>query len=124
MIQQISIVSLALIAVLMSGCSSGRAPMYEYGNYSESYYQLKQNGDAETTKVWKTALEESIDLSNEGGLRVPPGINANLGYLYLKVNDADKAITFFNAEKTLYPESTVFMEKLIKKAELMKEGNS
>ena len=98
--------------------------MYEYGNYSESYYQLKQNGDAETTKVWKTALEESIDLSNEGGLRVPPGINANLGYLYLKVNDADKAITFFNAEKTLYPESTVFMEKLIKKAELMKEGNS
>lgn len=123
MIQQISIVSLALIAVLMSGCSA-KTPMYEYGNYSESYYQLKQNGDAETTKAWKTALEESIDLSNEVGLRVPPGINANLGYLYLKVNDADKAITFFNAEKTLYPESTVFMEKLIKKAELMKEGNS
>ena len=123
MIQQISIVSLALIAVLMSGCSA-KTPMYEYGNYSESYYQLKQNGDAETTKAWKTALEESIDLSNEDGLRVPPGINANLGYLYLKVNDADKAITFFNTEKTLYPESTVFMEKLIKKAELMKEGNS
>ena len=114
---------LAVFAFLMSGCA-GQKPMYEYGNYSETYYQLKQNGDTETTGKWKAALEDSIKESNEQGLRTPPGINANLGYLYLKVNDADKAISFFNVEKTLYPESTVFMNKLIKKAELMKEGET
>jgi len=121
--KKISIFTLALFVLLMSGCA-GQKPMYEYGNYSETYYQLKQNGDTETTGKWKVALEDSIKVSNEQGLRTPPGINANLGYLYLKVNDADKAISFFNVEKTLYPESTVFMNKLIKKAELMKEGET
>lgn len=121
MIKQVLISTLVLAAFLMSGCA-GQKPMYEYGNYSESYYQLKQNGDAETTTAWKTSLEESIEKSNAQAIRVPPGINANLGYLYLKVNDTDKAVSFFNAEKSLYPESTVFMDKLIKKARLMKEG--
>lgn len=121
MIKQILMAVLASAAFLMSGCA-GQKPMYEYGNYSETYYQLKQNGDAATTTAWKTSLEESIEKSNAQGIRVAPGINANLGYLYLKVNDTDKAISFFNAEKILYPESTVFMDKLIKKAALMKEG--
>lgn len=123
MIKYVLVMTMISAAFLMSGCA-GQKPMYEYGNYSETYYQLKQNGDAETTTAWKTSLEESIEKSNAQAIRIPPGINANLGYLYLKVNDADKAISFFNAEKALYPESTVFMDKLIKKAELMKEGKS
>ena len=119
--KKVLISTLALIALLLSGCA-GQKPMYDYGNYSESYYQLKQTGDAKSTGNWKASMEDTIKESNEQGLRTPPGINANLGYLYLKVNDTDKAITFFTTEKTLYPESTVFMDKLIKKAELMKEG--
>lgn len=113
--------SLSVMALLISGCS-GKKPMYEYSNYSQSYYQLKQTGDAESTSNWKTSLEESIEKSNALAIRVPPGIYANLGYLYLKVNDIQKAISFFKAEKALYPESGVFMDNLIKKAELMKEG--
>ncbi len=96
--------------------------MYEYSNYSETYYQLKQTGDAENTAKWKTSLEESIEKSNARAIRVPPGIYANLGYLYLKVNDTQKAISFFEAEKTLYPEAGVFMDNLIKKAKLIQEG--
>lgn len=113
--------SLSVMALLISGCS-GKKPMYEYSNYSQSYYKLKQTGDAESTSNWKTSLEESIEKSNALAIRVPPGIYANLGYLYLKVNDIQKAISFFKAEKALYPESGVFMDNLIKKAELMKEG--
>jgi len=116
-------ISLALIILMMSGCA-GPKPMYEYGNYSESFYNLKKTGDSEAISQWKTALEESIEMSNAQAIRIPPGVNANLGYLYLKVNDADRAISYFEAEKALYPESTVFMQKLIKKAELMKEGQS
>jgi hypothetical protein len=113
--------SLSVMALLISGCS-GKKPMYEYSNYSESYYQLKQTGDAESTAKWKTSLEDSIEKSNALAIRVPPGIYANLGYLYLKVSDTQKAISFFKMEKALYPESGVFMDNLIKKAELMKEG--
>jgi len=119
--KKVLLLSLSAIALLISGCS-GKKPMYEYSNYSESYYQLKQTGDAESTAQWKTSLEDSIEKSNALAIRVPPGIYANLGYLYLKVNDTQKAIAFFKMEKALYPESGVFMNNLIKKAELMKEG--
>jgi len=114
-------VLLSIIGLIISGCSS-KKPMYEYANYSESYYQLKQNGDAQSAATWKTSLEESIEKSNAYAIRVPPGIYANLGYLYLKVNDTQKAISFFEAEKSLYPEASVFMDNLIKKARLMQEG--
>lgn len=83
---------------------------------------MKQNGNSETTAEWKNTLEESIEKSNSKALRIPPGINANLGYIYLNLSDTDKAISYFEAEKALYPEATVFMDKLIKKAEIMKEG--
>jgi len=119
--KKVLLLSLSAMALLISGCS-GKKPMYEYSNYSESYYQLKQTGDAESTAQWKTSLEDSIEKSNALAIRVPPGIYANLGYLYLKVNDTQKAIAFFKMEKALYPESGVFMNNLIKKAELMKEG--
>ncbi len=118
--KNIFFLSLSIMGLIISGCST-KKPMYEYANYSETYYQLKQNGDAESTAKWKTSLEESIEKSNARAIRVPPGIYANLGYLYLKVNDTEKAISYFNAEKDLYPESRVFMENLIKKAELMQE---
>ena len=121
--KKILFLSLSIMGFIISGCS-GKKPMYEYSNYSETYYQLKQNGDAESSAKWKTSLEESIAKSNARAIRVPPGIYANLGYLYLKVNDIKKAISFFEAEKALYPEASMFMDNLIKKAELMQEGRN
>lgn len=121
--KQILILVLAIGALLMSGCA-GKKPMYEYANYSENFYQLKKDATPEAAAEWKNSLEESIKRSNAQAIRIPPGINANLGYLYLKVNDIDRAISYFQAEKALYPEATVFMDKLIKKAELIKEGKA
>ncbi len=119
--KNIFLLSLFMMGFLISGCST-KKPMYEYANYSETYYQLKQNGDAQSNANWKSSLEEVIEKSNARAIRVPPGIYANLGYLYLKVNDTEKAISFFKAEKDLYPEASVFMDNLIKKAQLMQEG--
>jgi len=120
---KILIFTMSVLILVISGCAS-KTPMYEYADYSESYYAVKKDAGDESMKEWKTALEESIEKSNAQAIRIPPGINANLGYIYLKLNNSDKAILFFNAEKTTYPESTVFMNKLIKKAELMKDGEA
>lgn len=121
--KEILIFVLGFAALFMSGCS-GTKPMYEYAGYSESFYQLKQNGDAQAQMQWKNTLEESIEKSNAQAIRIPPGINANLGYIYLKLNDTAKAISYFKAEKALYPESGIFMDRLIKKAELLKRDES
>lgn len=116
--KQSLVFSVVFAALLVSGCSTHQG-MYEYADYSESFYGLKKDATPEAAGEWKNTLEESIKRSNARAIRIPPGINANLGYLYLKANDTAKAIVYFKAEKALYPESTVFMDKLIKKAELM-----
>ncbi len=120
--KKVLLLSFLIIGFIISGCST-KKPMYEYADYSQTYYQLKQNGDAQSTAKWKTSLEESIEKSKALSIRVPPGVYANLGYLYLKVNDTQKAISFFESEKALYPEASLFMDNLIKKAELMQKGN-
>ena len=112
------IVLSAVLAVLMiSGCKS-TPPMYEYGEYSESFYALKKDPDVESNAQWKASLEEVIELSNARAIRVPPGVFANLGYIHLKSNNKEQAIKYFEREKSTYPEATKFMDNLIQKAKL------
>lgn len=100
--------------IFLSGCQTTK-PMYEYENYAESFYSMKKEGGEETAVKWKASLEKIIKKSKAKAVRVPPGVYANLGYIHLKGNDSDSAITYFEQEKQLYPEATKFMDNLIKK---------
>jgi hypothetical protein len=55
---------------------------------------------------------QSIKESNEA---VPPGFHAHLGYLYFQTGKTDQALQSFETEKSLFPESTIFMDRLIAK---------
>ncbi|OUR60699.1 DUF4810 domain-containing protein [Colwellia sp. 39_35_sub15_T18] len=103
------------IAIFLAGCQTTK-PMYEYEDYAESFYSLKKEGGEETAVQWKTSLESIVEKSKAKAVRVPPGVYANLGYIHLKVNNNEGAITFFEQEKAIYPEATKFMDNLIKKA--------
>jgi hypothetical protein len=48
---------------------------------------------------------------------VPPGVYAELGYIYNLQNNTKEAIKLFDLEKQVYPESTVFMDLLIQQAD-------
>lgn len=109
---------------LISGCSSGPKPLYNYGDYSESYYGVKKEATAESALEYQQALEyciEEADDSSSG--RVPPGMYANLGYIYLKGGQNDKAKENFIKEKTIYPEAAHFMDRMIQKIDAMEGEN-
>lgn len=104
-----------LLMAFMSACSSHK-PLYNYGDYSESYYDLKKTPGEESTLAYQKALEEAIEKVDESrSNRVAPGMYANLGYLYLKANQRDKAIELFTKEKSIYPEAAFFMDRMIQK---------
>ncbi|MBN2816295.1 MAG: DUF4810 domain-containing protein [Campylobacterales bacterium] len=114
---------LGLSMAIMSGCTSPK-PLYNYGDYSESYYGLKKEATAETALEYQKALEYCIEGANESRSgRVPPGMYANLGYLYLKAGNSAKAIESFKKEKSIYPEAVYFMDKMINKVETMEGKN-
>ncbi|PKI16790.1 DUF4810 domain-containing protein [Colwellia sp. 12G3] len=111
------VLTLLLLTAILSGCKS-TPPMYMYENYSESFYTLKKESGHESDVQWQSSLEKIITKSNAKSVRVPPGIYANLGYIHLKSNNYPKAIEFFEQEKSIYPESSRFMENLIQKAKV------
>lgn len=102
----------------MSGCASTPTALYNYDGYSESYYAYKKSPSNESLESFIKVIEKDIEnVDDSTSKRVPPGLYAKLGYLYLKSGQKDKAVAFFEKEKTIYPESAKFMSTLVNKVE-------
>jgi len=110
------VLSAVVTALILSGCATNDK-LYDYGDYTETYYDLKKETTEENIVEWKEELESIRNDSQDDKKRVPPGISANLGYLSLQQQNYAKAIEYFSYEKSIYPESTAFMNRLIQKAE-------
>lgn len=109
--------------VFLTGCAPKNQALYNYGTYSASYYNYEQDLSAEKALELQKAIEETIANAHDSQSgRVPPGMYANLGYLYLKGGDSAKAIENFRQEETLYPESKRFMDSMIKKVQTAEGG--
>lgn len=105
-------ISYLLLIMLIVGCVP--PTMYYWGDYSNTLYKYKKDVTPEILDKHKTELMNIISKSNELSLRVPPGINAELGYIFLLQEQNDQAILYLEKEKLTYPESTRFIDDLLK----------
>ncbi len=103
--------STLVIALFLSGCAASPS-MYYWGDYSSTLYHSKKTPSDETLLKHQQTLEKIIEESKTKNMKVPPGVYAELGYIYLRQNKNDLAIQHFRMEKELYPESTLFMQRL------------
>lgn len=104
--------------LFLGGCTApqGPKPLYNYGTYSQDYYAYKKTLSEESLLKLQAAMEDAIAHADSGRAgRVPPGMYANLGYLYLKQGKPAEALQCFESEKRLYPESAHFMDRMIAK---------
>ncbi|MFH1975666.1 MAG: DUF4810 domain-containing protein [Pseudomonadota bacterium] len=104
------------MAIFLSGCAAQR--MYNWGDYSNTLYQSKKHPSDKSDLSHLQELEKIIEESMKDNLRIPPGVYAELGYIYFRQNKRDLAINNFKMEKELYPESTLLMDRLEKAAKL------
>jgi hypothetical protein len=101
-----------LAAFAMTGCASRAKPLYSWGNYQGQVYQhLKGQGTGPEQEILD--LQADIEEANADGAMPPPGLYAHLGLLYLSVGKADQAVQAWNKEKTLFPESTKYVDYLL-----------
>ena len=92
-------------ALLLSGCAddSPRQLYYWDGAYTSSVYEyLSEEGDAGAQIA---ALEESLQKAYQRAAKVPPGLHAHLGLLYLSQGNGAKFKAYVEKEAELYPES-------------------
>jgi hypothetical protein len=100
--------------LLASGCV--RQSTYHWGRYDDTLYRhYKKPAERE---AFVEGLRTTILEADEQGLRVPPGICAEYGYALYEEGRLPEAISFFQRERTQWPESQVLMDKMIRNAEL------
>jgi hypothetical protein len=101
-----------LAAMLLGGCAA-TPTLYHWGSYEDLIYASY----AAPGKVPLEAEVESLEKDRQQALaahrRMPPGWHAHLGTLYYQLGKADQARQEFASEKAEFPESVVFMDRLL-----------
>jgi hypothetical protein len=114
---------LVLPALFLSvtGCAT-QHQRYNWGSYDPSLYGYYKD----PTKVGElsASLAAVIDAANANHAAVPPGIYAEYGYLQLQQGKASNAVELFRQEESNWPESKVFMDRMIKVASAPVAGTS
>lgn len=105
-----TVVAVALSALLF-GCAQAPKPLYYWEGYQKQLYeQLKGTGSDDSL----LAMEEQKRKADAAGLAVPPGFRAQRGLLLLHRGQPDQARDMFLAEKEAFPESSKYMDFLLK----------
>jgi hypothetical protein len=111
------------VVLLLSGCATVTEAGYYWGDYSSTLYKYTKSPSDETLTAHIEELEKIISESDERDLRVPPGVHAELGYIKARQGDDTGSMAHYQSEMTLYPESRLFLERLIATNEKEEESN-
>lgn len=103
---------IAALALMMTACAV--QPKYSWGNYDRSLYAYYK--DSSKSAEHMAELGTIVTDSETSGKKVAPGIHAEYGYLLLQKGQKAEAIAQFEKEKAKWPESTQFMDVMIKSA--------
>lgn len=108
-----SFILYGLLLMLLGSCATTNPPLYTWNNYSVSTYNyVKSKTDADRNALIKTY--EKI-INKQVGTRkcVPPGVYADYGFLLIQTGQNEKGKEMLTKEIALYPESKVFIERLL-----------
>jgi hypothetical protein len=99
--------------VLLSGCAT--PTLYSWGHYEDLVYICYRAPDKAPPERQVELLEKDLEEARAKNKQVPPGFHAHLGQLYFQLGRTDDAKREFALEKAQFPESTVFMDRLLAK---------
>lgn len=110
-----NILLVAFVATLITSCTT--TTLYSWHDYENVTYQYSKK---RTEKLQLKVLEQYQKLTeSQKGLRgvVPPGLNAEYGYLLYMTGKPEEGLTFLKEEIKLYPESEKYISRIIKQLE-------
>jgi hypothetical protein len=119
MSKKILLVSCALVLLfaVVQGCAPSRK--YAWGKYDSTLYAHYKN--PQDREAYQERLKEIVQIA-EAKDSVPPGLYAEYGYALYESGNLPEAIAYFEKEKAKWPESNVFMEKMIRNAKRHQEN--
>ena len=112
--KKVVIISLSLF--FLSSCVSQK-PLYTYGKYESASYNYLKNSDEKSTQELLATYKSIIQKQDGTRGVVPPGIYADYGFMLLKANKTKEGKEMLLKEVALYPESKVFVDRILKMLE-------
>lgn len=103
-----------LAALLLAGCQTAKT-LYYWGNYEEALYKTYRNPAQTDPSDMVMKLEQDLAKAAAKNMQPNPGLHAQLGYAYFQLGKFDAAKKEFETEKALYPESAVFIDRMLAK---------
>lgn len=102
------------IAVLAGCAHKAQSPLYMWEAFPKMQYDtLLRPGVTPLEQVG--AMEAQAEKARAAGAALPPGFRAHLGMLKLSAGDVDQARQLWQAERAAFPESTPYMDQLLKR---------
>lgn len=95
--------------LMLTGCATQK---YAWNGYDDSLYSYYKH--PENKQRYIEHLNYIIEKAEQAKVKVPPGIYAEYGYMIYEAKDYPRAIVYFQKEEGAWPESTFFMEKMIR----------
>ena len=107
---------LAIVVLALASCETQQT-LYSWYNSEDATYQY-------TKRLTDDKLKDAIKqydrvVKKQRGVRkaVPPGANAEYGFLLYKTGNKEEGISLLKAEIESYPESEIFISRIIKQLE-------
>lgn len=103
-----------VLVLWLAGCAQTGAPLYMWETYPrQQYAYLLREGISPEQQIQE--IEAHAEKARAANAQLPPGLRAHLGMLYLSVGNPGRAVELWNAEKVAFPESTPYMNQLLKR---------
>ncbi len=118
------VLSIAL-GVVLAGCvHPPRPPLYLWENFPRQQYDtlLRTDGGVDTEQI--TQLQAQAEKARAANAALPPGFRAHLGMLQLNAGNPAEARQLWVAEKTAFPESTPYIDQLLRRLDPPAKGSS
>ncbi|MGW8629734.1 DUF4810 domain-containing protein [Streptomyces albidoflavus] len=101
--------SACVLAASIVGCAAPTS--YYWGHYEPVVYQHYNQEISPDEQI--ATLEKDLATAQTKNKAVPPGAHAHIGMLYMQKGQQSAALTHFAKEKSLFPESSHYIDFLI-----------
>lgn len=105
-----------MISMLAVSCVSTK-PLYNWKGYDDAVYAYTKVNDEKNNENLIKVYEKLIKSSGGTRQTPPPGVCADYGYLLLKKGEIAKGKELLTKETVLYPESKLFIDRILKRFE-------
>jgi hypothetical protein len=107
---------ISVLVLLFASCTVQK-PLYTWSKYETTSYNYLKNSDEKSTEALIKTYDEIIQKQKGSRGVVPPGIYADYGFVLLQANRTAEGKAMLEKEIALYPESKVFIDRVLKMME-------